>query len=204
MNVVWTALAAVVLAETVLYFAAPSVYALTALVPFGAMRRLVLHPRAAEALRVAPADAAIGYRESAAGRIDLGRLELPERIETDGLVLHFHLGRGFALARLPLSFGKKAYSLLRVDLLATRDTIELRSRFVVMGWPSLVALAPIGAIAVGTTSLAPDLGTFFFGALFVGINIALGMLFAKPRLEAGRGEIHRQIQAALLRAESGS
>lgn len=194
------------LTETVLYAAAPRVYALAARIPFGARRRLVLHPRALEALRAPGREGATGYRQSAVGAVDLGRLELPERLDIDGLVLHFHLSHGIAIARLPYSWVKRAaYGLVRVDVVATDNALELRPRFVFLSWPSIVALTPIGVVGVVTMTRPSEWpGHFVMGALFVGINVVIGLIVGRSRLEAGVVEIERQIQAALVHAETAA
>lgn len=188
--------------EMLLYFAAPHVYAYAAWLPFGPTRRLVIHPRATEALR-APAKEGAGYRDSALGRIDLARLEAPRSLEIDGLILHFHLDRGFALARFPYSFGRRLFGLTRVNVIAADNALELRPRFIVMGWPSLLLAAPMGVVFVVATMRPSDWTQYFvMGALFVGINVVIGLMMVRGRLEVGVAEIERQLQAALVAAET--
>jgi hypothetical protein len=202
-DAVWSIFVVGLLTETVVYFAAPQVYALTARLPFGPSRRIVVHPRALERLRAPVAERAAGYRESAIGSVDLRRLELPERLEIDGLVLHFHLDRGMAIARLPYTWAKRMYGMLRVDVVVVDNALELHPRFVIMSWPSLIGLGPLAVIAIVATTRASHWpSTFVAGALFVGINVVLGLLLGKPRLESGLGEIERQIEAALASAET--
>jgi hypothetical protein len=201
-DLVWTLVVVALLTETLLYFAVPQLYARAARFPFGPSRRVIIHPRALEALR-APAPEGAGYRQSAAGVIDLARLELPRELEMDGLVLHFHLDRKMAIARLPYTGSRRSFGILRVDIVPTNGALELRPRFTILGWASLIALSPLAVGAVVVSSRPSEWpGSFVFGALFIGINVVFGLLFGKPRLEAGLWEIERQIEAALLQAET--
>lgn len=206
MHLIGTLLVACLLVEMLLYFVAPHAYAFTARLPLGPARRLVLQPDAIEALRAPATDAAArgGYRESAARPVELGRLELPEKLETDGLVFFFDAASGYAIARFPYSFATRVYGMVRVDLVAAGGALELRPRFMVMGWPTLFALLPVATIAVVATMNASRWTQHFLtGALFVGINVVLGLIFGRTRLETGVNEIERQIQAALVAAGAG-
>jgi hypothetical protein len=190
-------------AEMLLYFQAPKIYGHLARLPLGKTRRLVLHPRAQEALRAPATESAAGYRASALGAIDLGRLALPDRLEIDAVILHFAAGRGFAIARMPYTFSKRAYGLVRVDLMVTDGALELRPRFIMMGWPSMALLAPIGVIAV-VLSMDPSkwMEPLVMGALFIALNAVIGWFAGRGRLESGVDAIERQIQHALMATES--
>lgn len=204
-TIIGTVLCVGMLTEMFLYFGGPDVYSFFARIPFGATRRVNVMLRAREALRKQVVEGSAGYRDSAVGRIDLGRLELPLQLEIDGLVLHFRMARGFAVARLPYSFATRIYGMVRVDIVATGDNaaLELRPRFVMLGWPSFIGLAPIAVGAVvATTRVSKWTEAFLLGALFVGINVVIGLIAGRSKLEAGVVEIERQIQAALLAAEN--
>ena len=197
------ALFVAIVVEMFLYFGATEVYARLARFPFGASRRLVIHPRAREALRGPPREGGGGYRASALGEIDLGRLGLPKTLEMDELILHFAPARGFAIARLPYSFSKRAYGMVRVDLIVTDGGIELRPRFMMLGWPSMLVLAPVGVIGV-IASARPSQWTeaFVMGALFIGINVVIGLIAGRGRLAQGVDAIEREIQHALTSVET--
>lgn len=200
MQAFFTVFIVVVTSEMLVYFFAPQVYSYFARFPLGPTRRLVLHPRAREALH---GTTTAGYRESAVGKIDLTRLELPPRLDTDSLVLHFDLARGFATARFPYSLASRLYGLVRVDVIDAHDALVLRPRFVLMAWPTMMLLAPFGvAGVVATRPLGDWTPTFLTGALFIGINVVIGLLFARTRLEAGVYEIERHIQAAIVAIEN--
>jgi hypothetical protein len=203
-SILMTALIAALIVEMVIYFAAPAAYSLAARFPFGPSRRLILPPRAREALRAPALGGGAGYRASAMGDVDFARLELPQRLDIDGLVLHFVAARSFAVARMPYSFSSRIYGIVRVDLVPADGGLELRPRFVMLGWPSFIVLTPIAVAAVFATARPSEwTQSFVFGALFVGINFVIGILAGRSRLEAGVTEIERQIQAAITSAEAG-
>lgn len=192
-----------IVVEMVLYFGATETYARLARLPFGASRRLVIHPRAREALRGPAAEGGAGYRAPAMGEIDLGRLSLPNRLEVENLVLHFAPARGFAVARQTFSFSQRAYGLVRVDLLLEDGGIELRPRFMILGWPSMLVLAPVGAIAVMASTSASDwTEAFVMGALFIALNVVVGLIVGRGRLEEGVSHIEREVQNALTSVET--
>jgi hypothetical protein len=167
-----------VVVEMLLYMGAPNVYSLAARIPFGPTRRLVVHRHA--------------------------RRGLPPTLDIGGLVLHFVLERGFALARNSYSFTRKVVALVRVDIVPVDGALELRPRFVIVGWPSFFIVGPIAVVEIAATEPASQwFGAFAIGALFFGITVVVGLIAGRSQLERGVSAIESQIRAALTSAEDG-
>lgn len=189
------------LVETILYFAAPLAYSLAARVPLGSKIRVPLDRAARDALATVD-DGPAGYRQSSAGRIDLGRLPLPSKLETSAFVFHFDPGRRLAVGRLPYRLGNRVLGMVRVDMREVDGGIELSARAIVFGWPSLVVVAPIALIVLFATAMpAQDRQrALFIGVVFVALNVLFGFVLSRPRLRDALQQIHGQIVQAIAAA----
>lgn len=188
--------------EMVLYLVAPHLYARAALVPLAPSRRLPLEPAARAALvEVTPG---VGYRDGPSQQLVLSRMSMVPRLEIDGLVVHSFPARGLFVARLPWTMSNRTLAMARIDLTEADGALELRSRFVVMGWPSLAIATPLALLGALLEAPAAELGMWLgMGAFFVFANGAIGWLTGRARVTAAVDVVQRQLGFELGRLAAG-
>lgn len=188
--------------EMVLYLVAPHLYARAALVPLAPPRRLPLEPAARAALvEVTPG---AGYRDGPSQRLVLARMSMVPRLDIDGLVLHSFPARGLFVARLPWTMSNRTLAMARIDVAEADGALELRSRFVVMGWPSTAISVPFALLGALLEAPPPELGMWIgMGALFVLASSVIGWLMGRARVTSAVDLVQRQLGFELGRLAAG-
>ncbi|MBX3228490.1 MAG: hypothetical protein KIT84_07550 [Labilithrix sp.] len=188
------AIAAVSVVESIGYFGAPFVYARLACFSLPP-RRIHVGPRARAAL-ASPCGSP--FRAGAERGFEVARLEVPPRFETDEVIVYFDLARARAVARLTSSWWrKKALGAARVEVVATHEGIELRTKFLPYG---LLAIASLGLVM-----------PWYFAALSLGVGAACFALFAlaavaswffmRAQIEVALDTVHDVVAGAVASLE---